>query len=351
MAKKKKTLPKDFEELLKKNDLEEVKKVFETTEINARGGYGKVTALSFYNVSDKQIRWLVENDADLEAVDSYECTALHQHASICNGDVSVLLELGANANALDKYGKSPLHFASCSCNVDAVKKLLEYGANLNAVNDQGETPLEHGLNCAQNSNLVYLSKIAEIFLGNGVAVSQKMKNAIFRIGENFEFHRANFNKDYLEETDAALTNLYQLFDVPPVKSRVMHDGVSSILVNATDWKKQFDELWEYLVPSSSSAKTVQGEIIRIAGRICDEIYRNGGANWDKEFQKMGLAFVQHLSTQKPLEAGNIEKAHAIINTLNRDADDTNLDYLPQMAVQWVLLNPEPIPLTGTAYKR
>ena len=41
MAKKRVALPKDFEELLKKNDLDELKAVFVKCELDARGGYGK----------------------------------------------------------------------------------------------------------------------------------------------------------------------------------------------------------------------------------------------------------------------------------------------------------------------
>jgi hypothetical protein len=47
MAKKRKTLPKDFEELLKKGDLEELKAVFDKYELDARGGYAKETALAY----------------------------------------------------------------------------------------------------------------------------------------------------------------------------------------------------------------------------------------------------------------------------------------------------------------
>ena len=68
MAKKKKTLPKNFDELIKENNLGTLKNVFETCELDARGGYGKETALSFYGVPDELVRWLVENGADIEAV-------------------------------------------------------------------------------------------------------------------------------------------------------------------------------------------------------------------------------------------------------------------------------------------
>lgn len=47
----------------------------------------------------------------------------------------------------------------------------------------------------------------------------------------------------------------------------VHDGVSPIIVPETEETAQFNQLWDYLVPPSGHAKTAQGEIIRIAGRV------------------------------------------------------------------------------------
>ena len=63
MAKKKKTLPKDFEELLSKGNLQELKEVFNTCELDARGGYGKQTALAYDNCPHELAKWLVEQGA------------------------------------------------------------------------------------------------------------------------------------------------------------------------------------------------------------------------------------------------------------------------------------------------
>jgi hypothetical protein len=47
MAKaKKKLLPKDFEKLLDSGDIDKMKAVFETCDVDARGGYAKQTALA-----------------------------------------------------------------------------------------------------------------------------------------------------------------------------------------------------------------------------------------------------------------------------------------------------------------
>ncbi|QXU43179.1 ankyrin repeat domain-containing protein [Pedobacter sp. D749] len=349
MAKKKKTLPKNFDELITENNIEKLKKVFDTCELDARGGYGKATALSFFNVPDELIRWLVKNGANIEDVDMYERTALHRHAMARSGKIDVFLELGANVNSIDKYGDTPLHFAAgSSFNISSVKKLLEYGADLNFLNGNKQTPLEKALGSANNSDIKCLAEISKILLQKDTIITEKMKNQIIRIGENFEFHRKNFNKDYLQETDDALNNLYEIYDVPPVKKRIMHDGMSPIIVSGTTWQKQFELLWELLIPSSGSAETVQGEVVRIAGKIRDEIYRNGGGNWNTYFKKMLDSYLIYLKSENTLSNDEIEKATLLVQEIRKsgDAETDELNFLCELAVKWVILNPAPIKLTG-----
>lgn len=354
MAKKKKTLPKDFGEILEAKDFESFKKVFETCEIDARGGYGKTTALSFYRIPNEFVRWLVAQGADLEAVDNYKRTALHEQASIRGGDVSVFLELGANVNAVDTYGSTPMHFATGhGFNVDAVKKLIEYGADVKALDDYKQTPLESALGNARNMDLPALAEISKILLSVDSNITQKMKDDVIKKGEDFEFHREGFNKDFLQETDEALDQLYEIFNVPPVKRRLMHDGVSPIKVSGNKWQEQYEELWELLIPSSGSAKTVQGEVVRIAGKVRDEIHRNGGANWGADFKKMLDAFGEHLKAGNSLATADLEKADLIIKDIrkNGDGEDDELHFLCELATKWVNDNPNPILMDKPNYKR
>ncbi len=354
MAKKKKTLPKDFDELITENNIEKLKKVFDTCEVDARGGYGKATALSFFNVPDELVRWLVENGADIEAVDTYERTALHRHTMSRSCNIRVLLELGANVKAVDKYGDTPLHFAAgSSFNVSSVEKLIEYGADIRAINKNKQTPLERALSRANNMDIVDLVKISNILLQDDKDINQKMRDAVTRIGENFEFHRENFNKEYIDETDKALNNLYEIYSVSPIKRRIMHDGISPILVNGETWPKQFEELWELLIPSNGSAKTVQGEVIRIAGKIRDEIYRNGGANWNIDFKKMLDSFLVHIDSHNALSIEELDKANLLIQDIRKsgDAETDELNFLCELATKWVLKNTTPLLLEKPNYKR
>ena len=47
----------------------------------------------------------------------------------------------------------------------------------------------------------------------------------------------------------------------------IHDAISPIIITETKETAQFHQHWNYLVPPCGRAKTAQGEIIRIAGRV------------------------------------------------------------------------------------
>ncbi|MNJ59485.1 hypothetical protein D3C77_551720 [compost metagenome] len=172
------------------------------------------------------------------------------------------------------------------------------------------------------------------------------------IGERFEFHREGFNKDYIQETDEALSALYEMFGVTPVKKLERHDGVSLITVSSETWQKQHQELWEYLVPSKGHAPTVQGEVIRITGRISYEVHNNGGVNWDKDFRKMLSALNQYLQSGVPLNDEDLElAAQADAEIRPSGYGDDEPAWLCELAVKWVITNPEPIQLGKVDYLR
>ena len=52
------------------------------------------------------------------------------------------------------------------------------------------------------------------------------------------------------------------------------------------WWEEQPRLWARLVPTSGQATTVQGELIRCTGKLTDEAYRNGNANWGPGLERM-----------------------------------------------------------------
>ncbi|ALM85996.1 ankyrin repeat domain-containing protein [Bordetella sp. N] len=352
---RKKTLPKDFEELLEAGDAAAIRAVFESSEVNARGGIWKQTALAFNELPDEVAAWLVENGADIAAADQYGATPLHARSGHWQGRIAILLTLGADPNAVDPKGNTPLHKAAAIGNVRTAQVLLEHGARVDATNNQGATPLVHALRQCSNAKIEEITGVADLLLNapaqtqGGTVITQEMRDCVQRIGTDFEFHRDNFNPDSVEATSAALDKLYLLFDVPPVPRRVAYDGKSPIVAKAATWEERHQELWELLVPSSGAASTMQGEAIRIAGRIARELDGNGGINWDAEFKQMADALLTHFGAGQPLPAPALREAATLVDEVKRKGGDPRR--LCELAVEWVALNPAPIALPAPAYRR
>ncbi|MHC6202478.1 ankyrin repeat domain-containing protein [Breznakiellaceae bacterium SP9] len=352
MAKKKKTLPKNYKELIEAKDLSALKAMYATCEINAyNNGVDKKTVLHTFGVPDELVRWLAGQSADINARDHYGRTPLFEQASIGSDSVAALLELGADIEAADNNKNTPLHIAARFHHPNTVQTLLARGADIHAKNDRGHVPLQEALSSCRNGDIPQTAAIAAILLAAGAAVTPETREAVLRIGKEFEFYRADFNKDYLAETEAGLARLYALFGVAPVSKRLEYDGVSPITVPSGKWHEQHDALWQLLVPGRGSAKTVQGEVIRLSGKLAREIMDNGGMNWDEDFRRMLAALVEYFGMGTPLVPDEREEAVKIAKLLRGGNGDEEPERLMELAVHWVQANPNPILLDKTDYSR
>ncbi|MFE6615030.1 ankyrin repeat domain-containing protein [Amycolatopsis sp. NPDC057786] len=353
MARKRKTLPKDFQEMLTSAPLEELKAVFGKCEIDARGGYAKGTAIGFPECPDELVVWLSEQGLAVDTPDSYGKTPLHTRASRgLPKQIPLLLSLGADIDAADTSRQTPLQSAVGRLRVEAARVLIEHGASTEVVDRRGNTLLMCCLISTENAYLRESAEIAKLLLERGASITPEMCRKVERIGSGFEFHRETFNRDFLEETDAALSELYRIFGVEPVARRSKHDGVSPIVVPEGSWQERHKALWELLVPSSGAGATVQCEAIRVTGRIADEMFRNGGANWDRAYRAMADAFPGFLAQGEPLGEEELLEAKEIVKQVRtgRGADG-HLDRLSELAVAWVAKNPAPIALGAVDYSR
>jgi hypothetical protein len=350
MAKaKKKLLPKDFKEFLEKGIFSDLIAVFDDCEIDARGGYGKQTALAFDNCPDELAKWLVEQGADLQATDTWGNTPLHARSRSFRGRIKILVDLGADINSTSSSVGTPLHAAADSHKVENARVLIENGAKIDVLNVEQLSPLELALRGCSNIDIESMAPLAQVLLEAGAKKTARMKEFVEEIGKRFEFHRSGFNKDELEAVDIGLAKLYELFQVPAVPRRQVHNGKSAIAVAAATWQKQHEELWELLVPSSGPAETIQGELIRISGRIGNELEGNGGVNWDKDYAKMADAFLQYIGSGQSVSAAELKEATTIVRSLKSKSGNTSR--MAELAVKWVLQNPSPFKLGRLDYKR
>lgn len=350
---KRKTLPKDFDDLLGTAALDELQGVFARTLIDARGGYGKHTAIGFVDCPDDLIVWLVEQGLDVDAADTYDRSPLWERASRGrDAQIPLLVSLGADLERPDRSGDTPLHAAAGNQRAGATRALLGLGADPRRINQRGMTPLMHALSRTQNIGIPAMAEIARMLLGAGEPVTAEAQAQVTRIGEGFEFHREGFNRDLLADTDAGLAELYELFDVAPAPRRSMHDGVSPITVPDGAWQDRHQALWELLVPSRGPAATVQGEAIRLTGKISREILDNGSPNWGSDFKLMLAALPEQVASGSPLPAAELDEVRALAHGLRGGNDDGERVYrLNELVVDWVARNPTPIPLGEVAYGR
>jgi hypothetical protein len=349
MAQKRKTLPKDFEDLLNEGNLQKLKEVFDKCEPDARGGYEKQTALAFDECPHELAKWLIEQGANLQATDTWGNTPLHNRSRSIYGNIQSLLELGADVNDESSSIGTPLHAAADAHNPENTALLLAHGARVDILNAEDYTPLEQALVTCSNIDIVSTAEIAKMYLDAGVPITPEMKEMVARIGKEFEFHRANFDSESVDEVSNALEELYGLFEVEPVSKRVLHDGKSRITIKTKTWQEQHQELWELLVPSSGPAATIQGEVIRITGRIANELEGNGGINWDGNYKKMADAFLAFIKEGVQLSASDMEEAESIIKEVKQKSGDTAR--LCELGVKWVKENPLPMKLPAVDYKR
>ena len=354
MAKKRVTLPKEFKDLMDEGNIEALKAVYDRCELTAHDGrFSLCTPLHMGGVPDELVIWLVEQGLDINIPDYYGATPLYRQAILGRDKVKLLCELGADIEKPNTYGDTPLHMAAEFFHPKTVKFLIDKGANVNAKNDMGRTPLASVLMVCRGIYIAQTAEIASMLLDAGAKKTSKMKERVEQIGKDFEFHRESIHPDYIEGADKGLAKLYELFDVKPVEKRLTHDGYSPIELVEGSWEEQYEELWSFLIPSSGAAKTVQGEVIRIPGRVRDELDRNGGANWDRDYRKMLQALPQYLSLGNSLSDQELEEIKGLIAQVHgKDFDDEpRLDRLCQLAIAWIKQNPEPLLLEKTSYKR
>ena len=354
MAKKRVTLPKEFKDLMDEGNIEALKAVYDRCELTAHDGrFSLCTPLHMGGVPDELVIWLVEKGLDINVPDYYGATPLYRQAILGRDTVKLLCELGADIEKPNTYGDTPLHMAAEFFHPKTVKLLIDKGADVNAKNDMGRTPLASVLMVCRGIYIAQTAEIASMLVDAGAKKTSAMKEKVENIGKDFEFHREGINPDYLEAADKGLAILYRLFDVKPVAKRITHDGSALILVKEGTWEEQYEELWSFLIPSSGAAKTVQGEVIRIPGRVRDELDRNGGVNWDRDYRKMLQAMPQYLSLGIPLSDQELEETKELVAQVHgKDFDDEpRLDRLCQLALAWIKQNPEPLLLEKTSYKR
>ncbi len=352
MAKKKK-LVDNFKEIIDSGDFEAFKSVFEKCEITATNK-GKTTcnAFSYQNLTPEHIQFLVDNGLEVNGDCGFGYPAIAFHAAN-KENLKCLLENGADINYIAVFYRGSALTKACSTlDAEAVRNLLEANASIEVPGDfDGKTLLDSTLAHCDNIYIPKALDISKMLINAGAVITDKTTGYVQKIGERFEFFRDNISKDIVDELSTALDELYKLFGVSPVPRRTLHDGTARISVKGNQWQDQYNELWNMLVPGSGKAQTIQGEMIRIVGRVTHEILDNGGINWDDDYREMIHALNDFLKRNKVLEMELIEEANHLTKHITASTDKKALYRLTEIIVKWVLANAEPLLLGEVNYKR
>lgn len=354
MAARRKTLPSEFDEVLKTGTFAEQKALLERCEVNARTrDLYRRPALCFPGIGVELAAWLVDRGCDVNGQDRFGDTPLlwqvsHERAKgsfVRNVAVAhLLVERGADVDL-----GAPLARAAGNYDAEGVRILLDLGSNVDQRTLlQGRTPLEEVLARCANTHITSTADVVRTLLAAGARVTPRMADDVRRIGEGFERYRGTpgFDADFTERVDRALSYLYRAFDIEPAAPVVWHDGVSPIEMPDGSWRHRFDALWDALVPPTGRATTVQGEVVRICGKIAYEILDNGGMNWDKDFRMLARALPAYLALGNRLDAADERTAVELACHVGTSSDERDLDRLAELAVGWVQLNPDPIALAS-----
>ena len=116
------------------------------------------------------------------------------------------------------------------------------------------------------------------------------------------------------------------------------------------YQSEYDALYQRFVPTSGHADTLQGELVRLIGKLADEFYRNGNINWNDDYRQMVRCLVAVLSQHfdNPLDKDAIDiYSQQIISAGETgicyylDAED-QYDKMTDYVVCYCQDNPQPI---------
>jgi len=359
VAKKRVILVENFEEIIEKGSFDEFKAVFDKCDVNAKAGkgIGGHNAFSFSKLPREFAFWLKEQGGDINFKDYYGVPVIFSHVSYrYDGNLPLMIELGADINVKGRDNVTLLHEAASMGNLDNIQLLIDNKLSVHAkhqdsfLKNEKFTPLEMAFNSG-NCSPSELLDVFKLLTKNGAKVTGIIKNALIEAGEKFEFYRRSSSDKNSIADGIALDQLYELVGVTPVKKIDKHDGVSPIIINEKTISKQYNKMWEYLVPSNGAAQTGQGEAIRIAGKVAREIMDNGGINWDSEYKKMLDILPQYFELGNKLPDEDMKEIKRVIKVIYNGNGDKEPESLMDYAVKWIMQNQTVIPVIAPTYSR
>eukprot|EP00733_Pompholyxophrys_punicea_P000342 Pompholyxophrys_punicea_v1_NODE_89_length_3617_cov_47.365806.p1 type:complete len:429 gc:universal NODE_89_length_3617_cov_47.365806:1173-2459(+) len=111
-------------------------------DVNGRNQWQRTPLIAAAPGSEEMVTLLLAHNAEVNAKDDLQLTALHRACDNTTNDtkiVSLLVDAGAQVNVLDNEQQTPLHWAAKSANPESVTLLLSLGADATLRDKDGLT--------------------------------------------------------------------------------------------------------------------------------------------------------------------------------------------------------------------
>ncbi len=328
-----KTLPADIEQIIASGDVEAVAQAVARCEIGAYlRGSAYEPRLMHFPASEEITDFLLARGEDVNSRDRYQRTPIHARVqSRCLDQIPLLIARGGDINARDTSDQTALFGVVERFPVADVSRMIAWGADPLVVAD---------------SRVYGKATLVEMLLSVGAPVGERVPTALRsmdRMRCTFITHGLpdHLSQSRVDEASAALSELCALFGVEQREAqRAPVVGERLELDLSVPALRQYGELWDLLVPDSGQCRTLQGEVIRIAGRVGHEVYDNGGINWDRSFGKLLDQYLRVVSSGVSLPPDSLSRAEAAVASLkSRSMSHQAVDDITELAVAWVRLNP------------
>ena len=347
-----KTLPADIEPIIASGDVEAVAQAVARCEVGAYlRGSAYEPRLMHFPASEEITDFLLARGEDINSRDRYRRTPIHARVrSRCLDQIPMLIARGGDINARDTSDQTALFGVVERFPVADVSRMIAWGADPLVVADSRvygkATLVENVVSWHNFLDTPRALAVIRLLLSVGAPVGERVPTALRamdRMRCTFITHGLpeRLSQEEFDEASVALSELCALFGVeqreakpaPAVGERLELDPSVPAL-------RQYGELWDLLVPDSGQCQTLQGEVIRIAGRVGLEVYDNGGINWDRSFGKLLDQYLRVVASGVSLSPDSLSRAEAAVASLKaRSMNTGDIDEITKLAVEWVRLNP------------
>ena len=347
-----KTLPADIEQIIASGDVEAVARAVARCEIGAylRGAVYEPRLMHF-PASEEITDFLLARGEDVNSRDRYQRTPIHARVRSRRLDqIPLLIARGGDINARDTSDQTALFDVVERVPVADVSRMIAWGADPLVVADSRvygkATLVENAVSWQNFLDAPRALAVIRLLLSVGAPVGERVPvalRAMDRMRCTFITHGLpdHLSQSQVDEASAALSELCAMFGVEQREAeRAPVVGERLTLDPSVPALRQYGELWDLLVPDSGQCQTLQGEVIRIAGRVGHEVYDNGGINWDRSFGALLDQYLGVVRSGLPMPPDSLARAEAAVASLkSRSMSYQAVDDITELAVAWVRLNP------------